>query len=90
MAEDTLRLTLSARINLICIRGHTGVFATQPLAKNVAAETSIFLMGRTFLDIDMQRVADLGGAWRAGRRSASVTFSAAKSRAWARRLAVAR
>ena len=29
------------------------------LAKNVAAEASNFLMGRTFLDIDMQRAADL-------------------------------
>jgi hypothetical protein len=31
------------------------------LAKNVAAEASNFLMGRTFLDIDMQRAADLLG-----------------------------
>jgi hypothetical protein len=41
-----------------------GVVATQrlaKLAKNVAAEASNFLMGRTFLDIDMQRAADLLG-----------------------------
>ena len=31
------------------------------LAKNVAAEASNFLMGRTFLDIDMARAADLLG-----------------------------
>jgi hypothetical protein len=41
-----------------------GVIATQrlaKLAKNVAAEASNFLMGRTFLDIDMLRAADLLG-----------------------------
>ncbi len=41
-----------------------GVIATQrlaKLAKNVAAEASNFLMGRTFLDIDMARAADLLG-----------------------------
>jgi uncharacterized protein len=40
------------------------VIATQrlaKLAKNVAAEASNFLMGRTFLDIDMARAADLLG-----------------------------
>ena len=40
------------------------IVATQrlaKLAKNVAAEASNFLMGRTFLDIDMQRAADLLG-----------------------------
>jgi DNA helicase HerA-like ATPase len=31
------------------------------LAKDVAAEASNFLMGRTFLDIDMARAADLLG-----------------------------
>ncbi|MCY7398279.1 MAG: ATP-binding protein, partial [Sphingomonas bacterium] len=45
-------------------RGLAGVIATQrlaKLAKNVAAEASNFLMGRTFLDIDMSRAADLLG-----------------------------
>lgn len=67
MAEDTRRLTLSAMANLMCRgrkRGLAGIVATQrlaKLAKNVAAEASNFLMGRTFLDIDMQRAADLLG-----------------------------
>jgi hypothetical protein len=53
--------------NLMCRgrkRGLAGIVATQrlaKLAKNVAAEASNFLMGRTFLDIDMQRAADLLG-----------------------------
>jgi hypothetical protein len=45
-------------------RGLAGIVATQrlaKLAKNVAAEASNFLMGRTFLDIDMARAADLLG-----------------------------
>ena len=67
MAEDTRRLALSAMTNLMCRgrkRGLAGIVATQrlaKLAKNVAAEASNFLMGRTFLDIDMQRAADLLG-----------------------------
>ncbi len=67
MAEDTRRLTLSAMTNLMCRgrkRGLAGIVATQrlaKLAKNVAAEASNFLMGRTFLDIDMIRAADLLG-----------------------------
>lgn len=67
MAEDTRRMTLSAMTNLMCRgrkRGLAGIVATQrlaKLAKNVAAEASNFLMGRTFLDIDMQRAADLLG-----------------------------
>ena len=67
MAEDTRRLTLSAMTNLMCRgrkRGLAGIVATQrlaKLAKNVAAEASNFLMGRTFLDIDMTRAADLLG-----------------------------
>ncbi|PZT86935.1 MAG: ATP-binding protein [Citromicrobium sp.] len=65
--EDTRRLTLSAMTNLMCRgrkRGLAGIVATQrlaKLAKNVAAEASNFLMGRTFLDIDMVRAADLLG-----------------------------
>jgi hypothetical protein len=53
------RLSLGAMTNLMCRgrkRGLAGVIATQrlaKLAKNVAAEASNFLMGRTFLDIDM-------------------------------------
>jgi len=67
ISDDTRRLTLSAMTNLMCRgrkRGLAGVVATQrlaKLAKNVAAEASNFLMGRTFLDIDMQRAADLLG-----------------------------
>lgn len=67
LAEETRRLTLSAMTNLMCRgrkRGLAGIVATQrlaKLAKNVAAEASNFLMGRTFLDIDMQRAADLLG-----------------------------
>ncbi|MDD3798527.1 MAG: ATP-binding protein [Novosphingobium sp.] len=65
--EDTRRMTLSAMTNLMCRgrkRGLAGIVATQrlaKLAKNVAAEASNFLMGRTFLDIDMLRAADLLG-----------------------------
>lgn len=67
MTDDTRRMTLSAMTNLMCRgrkRGLAGIVATQrlaKLAKNVAAEASNFLMGRTFLDIDMQRAADLLG-----------------------------
>ena len=59
--------SLGAMTNLMCRgrkRGLAGVIATQrlaKLAKNVAAEASNFLMGRTFLDIDMARAADLLG-----------------------------
>ncbi|AZI36417.1 ATP-binding protein [Caenibius tardaugens] len=65
--EDTRRMSLSAMTNLMCRgrkRGLAGIVATQrlaKLAKNVAAEASNFLMGRTFLDIDMLRAADLLG-----------------------------
>lgn len=67
MNDETRRLTLSAMTNLMCRgrkRGLAGIVATQrlaKLAKNVAAEASNFLMGRTFLDIDMARAADLLG-----------------------------
>jgi hypothetical protein len=67
ISEDTRRITLSAMTNLMCRgrkRGLAGIVATQrlaKLAKNVAAEASNFLMGRTFLDIDMLRAADLLG-----------------------------
>ena len=67
ISEETRRLSLSAMTNLMCRgrkRGLAGIVATQrlaKLAKNVAAEASNFLMGRTFLDIDMLRAADLLG-----------------------------
>ena len=67
VSEEVRRLSLSAMTNLMCRgrkRGLAGVIATQrlaKLAKNVAAEASNFLMGRTFLDIDMARAADLLG-----------------------------
>ena len=67
IGEETRRLSLTAMTNLMCRgrkRGLAGIVATQrlaKLAKNVAAEASNFLMGRTFLDIDMIRAADLLG-----------------------------
>jgi hypothetical protein len=65
--EDVRRGSLGAMTNLMSRgrkRGLAGIIATQRLAKlskNVAAEASNFLMGRTFLDIDMARAADLLG-----------------------------
>jgi hypothetical protein len=67
VGEEARRVSLAAMTNLMCRgrkRGLAGVIATQrlaKLAKNVAAEASNFLMGRTFLDIDMARAADLLG-----------------------------
>ncbi|KKB82634.1 ATP-binding protein [Devosia limi DSM 17137] len=67
VADEARKLSLAAMTNLMCRgrkRGLAGVIATQrlaKLAKNVAAEASNFLMGRTFLDIDMARAADLLG-----------------------------
>lgn len=67
VSDDARRASLSAMTDLMCRgrkRGLAGIIATQrlaKLAKNVAAEASNFLMGRTFLDIDMARAADLLG-----------------------------
>src|ERR1700754_3076255 len=67
VSDEARKLSLGAMTNLMCRgrkRGLAGVIATQrlaKLAKNVAAEASNFLMGRTFLDIDMARTADLLG-----------------------------
>jgi len=67
VSDEARRLSLGAMTNLMCRgrkRGLAGIVATQrlaKLAKNVAAEASNFLMGRTFLDIDMIRAADLLG-----------------------------
>ncbi|CAN5197114.1 ATP-binding protein [soil metagenome] len=67
VSEEVRRASLSAMTNLMSRgrkRGLAGIIATQRLAKlskNVAAEASNFLMGRTFLDIDMARAADLLG-----------------------------
>ncbi|QCI63578.1 ATP-binding protein [Phreatobacter stygius] len=67
VADDARKASLGAMTNLMCRgrkRGLAGIIATQrlaKLAKNVAAEASNFLMGRTFLDIDMARAADLLG-----------------------------
>ena len=64
VSDEARKLSLGAMTNLMCRgrkRGLAGVIATQrlaKLAKNVAAEASNFLMGRTFLDIDMARAAD--------------------------------
>uniref|UniRef100_UPI0022EB69A5 ATP-binding protein n=1 Tax=Falsiroseomonas oryzae TaxID=2766473 RepID=UPI0022EB69A5 len=67
VSDEARRTALGAMTDLMCRgrkRGLAGVVATQrlaKLAKNVAAEASNFLMGRTFLDIDMARAADLLG-----------------------------
>ena len=67
VGDEARRVSLGAMTNLMCRgrkRGLAGIIATQrlaKLAKNVAAEASNFLMGRTFLDIDMARAADLLG-----------------------------
>lgn len=67
VGDEARRISLGAMTNLMCRgrkRGLAGMIATQrlaKLAKNVAAEASNFLMGRTFLDIDMARAADLLG-----------------------------
>jgi hypothetical protein len=67
VSDEARRMSLSAMTNVMCRgrkRGLAGIIATQrlaKLAKNVAAEASNFLMGRTFLDIDMARAADLLG-----------------------------
>jgi len=67
VSDESRKTSLEAMTNLMCRgrkRGLAGIIATQrlaKLAKNVAAEASNFLMGRTFLDIDMQRAADLLG-----------------------------
>ncbi len=67
VAEEVRKASLGAMTNLMCRgrkRGLAGIIATQrlaKLAKNVAAEATNFLMGRTFLDIDMARAADLLG-----------------------------
>ncbi len=66
-SDEARKASLGAMTNLMCRgrkRGLAGIIATQrlaKLAKNVAAEASNFLMGRTFLDIDMLRAADLLG-----------------------------
>ena len=67
VSDEARKLSLAAMTDLMCRgrkRGLAGIVATQrlaKLAKNVAAEASNFLMGRTFLDIDMARAADLLG-----------------------------
>lgn len=67
VSDEARKMSLGAMTNLMSRgrkRGLAGVIATQrlaKLAKNVAAEASNFLMGRTFLDIDMSRAADLLG-----------------------------
>ena len=72
VSDEARRASLAAMTDLMCRgrkRGLAGVIATQrlaKLAKNVAAEASNFLMGRTFLDIDMARAADLLGMERRG------------------------
>ena len=72
VSDEARKVSLAAMTDLMCRgrkRGLAGIVATQrlaKLAKNVAAEASNFLMGRTFLDIDMARAADLLGMDRRG------------------------
>ena len=66
-SKETRKASQQAMTDLMCRgrkRGLAGIIATQRLAKlhkNVAAEASNFLMGRTFLDIDIGRAGDLLG-----------------------------
>jgi hypothetical protein len=65
--KDVRKASQQAMANLMCRgrkRGLAGIIATQRLSKlhkNVAAEASNFLLGRTFLDIDIARAVDLLG-----------------------------
>ena len=65
--KETRKFSQVAMSNLMCRgrkRGLAGIIATQRLSKlhkNVAAEASNFLLGRTFLDIDIARATDLIG-----------------------------
>ncbi|MDP5279929.1 DUF87 domain-containing protein [Sphingomonas sp. DG1-23] len=65
--RETRKQSQQAMANLMCRgrkRGLAGIIATQRLSKlhkNVAAEASNYLLGRTFLDIDIQRAAELLG-----------------------------
>lgn len=69
--KETRKASQQAMANLMSRgrkRGLAGVIATQRLSKlhkNVAAEASNFLLGRTLLDIDINRAADLLGMSRA-------------------------
>src|SRR3546814_3255417 len=87
------KTSLGAMTNLMCRgrkRGLAGVIATQrlaKLAKNVAAEAPNFLMGRTFLDIDMARAAELLGM---ERRKAEAIRDLARGRFLALGQAIAR
>jgi len=69
--KETRKASQQAVANLMCRgrkRGLAGIIATQRLSKlhkNVAAEASNFLLGRTYLDIDIARAADLLGMNRA-------------------------
>ncbi|SDR35013.1 hypothetical protein SAMN05444161_3042 [Rhizobiales bacterium GAS191] len=67
VSDEARKVSLGAMTNLMCRgrkRGLAGILATQrlaKLAKNCAAECTNFLMGRTFLDIDMVRASELLG-----------------------------
>ena len=86
VSDEARKVSLGAMTNLMCRgrkRGLAGVIATQrlaKLAKNVAAEASNFLMGRTFLDIDMARAADLLGMER--RQARAVPRPRARRSSW--------
>src|SRR3546814_2726683 len=67
VSDEARKASLGAMTDLMFRgrkRGLAGVIATQrlaKLAKNVAAAASNFLMGRTFLDIDIAPAADMLG-----------------------------
>jgi len=93
VSDEARKLSLGAMTNLMCRgrkRGLAGIIATQrlaKLAKNVAAEAANFLMGRTFLDIDMARAADL--SWNGTPPGGRLSRSGARAihGAWIRALA---
>src|SRR3546814_3695825 len=65
VSRETRKASLETMRDLMC-RGRklglSGIIATLRLSKldkNVAAEASNYLLGRTFLDIDINRAADL-------------------------------
>jgi len=69
--KETRKASQQTMANLMCRgrkRGLAGIIATQRLSKlhkNVAAEASNYLIGRTFLDIDIVRATELLGLARA-------------------------
>src|SRR3546814_2052598 len=67
VSRETRKASLETMRDLMCRgrkRGLAGIIATQrlsKLAKNVATEDTNLLIGRTFIDIDINRADDLLG-----------------------------